>query len=210
VANAIKVESGGWFPLVVAIGLYVMMSTWKRGRTLLQDLLRSASLPMDLFLEDVKRRKPPRVPGTAVFMTSDTTGAPVVLLHHLKHNKVLHEQVILLSILTADVPEVPVSERVHLEALGEGFYRATAHFGFMQTPSVREILSRCEPFGLRVRPGDTSFYLGREELIPTGNTPMARWRKKLFVFMGRNARAATQFFGLPPNRVVELGAQIEF
>ena len=210
VANAVKVEHGGWFPLVVAVALYIMMSTWKRGRTLLQDLLRSASLPIDLFLEDVKRRKPPRVPGTAVFMTSDTSGAPVVLLHHLKHNKVLHEQVILLSVLTADVPEVPASERLKLDPLGEGFYRAIAHFGFMQTPSVREILSRCEMLGIKARQSDTSFYLGREELIPTGNTPMARWRKKLFVFMGRNARAATQFFGLPPNRVVELGAQIEF
>jgi KUP system potassium uptake protein len=209
-ANVVKIEHGGWFPIAVAVTLYIMMTTWKRGRTVLHDLLRSASLPMDLFLEDVRRRKPPRVPGTAVFMTSDTTGAPVVLLHHLKHNKVLHEQVILLSIITADVPEVPQQERVQFEPLGEGFYRVVASYGFMQTPNVREVMACCEPMGLRVRPADTSYYLGREQLIPTGSAPLARWRKKLFVFMARNARSATEFFGLPPNRVVELGAQIEF
>jgi KUP system potassium uptake protein len=187
-----------------------MMTTWKRGRELLQGILRSSSLPMDLFLEDVRRRKPSRVPGTAVFMTSDSSGAPVVLLHHLKHNKVLHEQVILLSVKTAEVPEVPAVERAKIEPLGEGFYRIIARYGFMQTPNVREIMSCCEPAGVRVRPGDTSYYLGREQLITSGVARMARWRKKLFVFMARNARSATEFFGLPPNRVVELGAQIEF
>jgi KUP system potassium uptake protein len=210
IANAIKIESGGWFPIVVAMGVYVLMTTWKKGRSVLRDLLRGASLPMDLFLEDVRRRKPPRVPGTAVFLTSDTSGAPVVLLHHLKHNKVLHEQVILLSIVTVDVPEVPQSERARVEELGEGFWRIIAGYGFMQSPSVSEVMECCEPQGIKIRPMDTSYYLGREQLIPTGDSPMARWRKKLFVVMARNARAATEFFGLPPNRVVELGAQIEF
>jgi KUP system potassium uptake protein len=143
-------------------------------------------------------------------MTSDTNGAPVVLLHHLKHNKVLHEQVILLSITTADVPEVPQSDRAKVESLGEGFFRIIASYGFMQTPNVPDVMACCEPKGIKVRPADTSYYLGREELIPTGMTRMARWRKRLFVVMSRNARAATAFFGLPPNRVVELGAQIEF
>jgi KUP system potassium uptake protein len=209
-ANVVKIESGGWFPIVVAIVIYTLMTTWKKGRSVLRDLLRSASLPMDLFLEDVRRRKPPRVPGTAVFLTSDISGAPIVLLHHLKHNKVLHEQVILLSIVTVDVPEVPQSERAKVEQLGEGFWRIIAGYGFMQSPSVREVMECCEPQGIKIRPNDTSYYLGREQLIPTGDSPMARWRKKLFVVMARNARAATEFFGLPPNRVVELGAQIEF
>ncbi|HEY9449876.1 MAG TPA: potassium transporter Kup [Gemmatimonadaceae bacterium] len=209
-ANVVKIESGGWFPIVVAIIIYTLMTTWKRGRSVLRDLLRSGSLPMDLFLEDVRRRKPPRVPGTAVFLTSDTSGAPIVLLHHLKHNKVLHEQVILLSIVTVDVPEVPSSERARVEQLGEGFWRIIAGYGFMQSPKVREVMECCEPQGIKIRPSDTSYYLGREQLIPTGHTEMARWRKKLFVVMARNARAATEFFGLPPNRVVELGAQIEF
>ncbi|HEX6534884.1 MAG TPA: potassium transporter Kup [Gemmatimonadaceae bacterium] len=209
-ANAVKIEHGGWFPLVVAVSLYIMMTTWKKGRSVLQDLLHGASLPMDLFLEDVRRRKPVRVSGTAVFMTSDASGAPVVLLHHLKHNKVLHEQVILLSVQTVEVPEVPASERAKVEPLGEGFYRIVARYGFMQSPNVRDVMACCEPMGIRVRPNDTSYYLGREQLLPTGRTSMATWRKKLFVIMARNARAATQFFGLPPNRVVELGAQIEF
>jgi KUP system potassium uptake protein len=209
-ANAVKIEHGGWFPLAVATILYTMMTTWKRGRQELSAILRAASLPMDAFLEDVKRKRPARVPGTAVFMTSDTSGVPTVLLHHLKHNKVLHEQVVLLSILTSVVPEVPASERVQVDSLGEGFYRVTARYGFMQTPRVREVLTASGSHGLKVRAGETTFYLGRELLIPTGRTKLARWRKKLFIFMSQNSRPATQFFGLPPNRVVELGAQIEF
>jgi len=210
VANVIKIESGGWFPLAAALAVYVMMTTWNHGRRALHTLLREGSLPISLFLDDVKRRHPPRVPGTAVFMTSDESGAPVVLLHHLKHNKVLHDQVVLLSVLTADVPEVPVQERVNVEPLGEGFYRVIARYGFMQQPNVPSIFPQCAPLGVKLRPADTSYFLGREQLIPTGRSKMARWQKKLFVIMSRNAQSATQFFGLPPNRVVELGAQIEF
>ncbi|MBI1849644.1 MAG: potassium transporter Kup [Planctomycetes bacterium] len=209
-ANAVKIQHGGWFPLVVAVVVYSMMTTWRRGRQELLKILRAASLPLETFLDDVKRAKPIRVPGTAVFMTSDPSGAPVVLLHHLKHNKVLHEQVILLSIVTAVVPEVPRRDRVHVESLGEGFFRVTAKFGFMQTPRVREVMTDCGHAGMKVRPSDTTYYLGREQLIPTGRARLARWRKRLFTFMSRNARSATEYFGLPPNRVVELGAQIEF
>jgi KUP system potassium uptake protein len=210
VANVIKIESGGWFPLAAALAVYLMMTTWNHGRRALHTLLREGSLPISLFLDDVKRRQPPRVPGTAVFMTSDESGAPVVLLHHLKHNKVLHDQVILLSVVTDDVPEVPSPDRVHVESLGEGFYRVIARYGFMQQPNVPSIFPQCAPLGVKLRPNDTSYYLGREQLIPTGRSRMSRWRKKLFVIMSRNAQSATQFFGLPPNRVVELGAQIEF
>jgi KUP system potassium uptake protein len=210
VANLFKFVHGGWFPVVVALVLFTLMSTWKRGRVLLQELLRSVSLPLDLFLADVHKTKPIRVPGTAVFMTSDTYGVPVVLLHHLKHNKVLHQQVLLLTATTADVPNVPIEQRLRVEPLGEGFYRIVATYGFMQTPNIPEIMQRVPHFGLDVRPGETTYYLGREQLIPTGTTRMARWRKKLFVVMARNARPATQYFGLPPNRVVELGTQIVF
>ena len=209
-ANATKIEHGGWFPLAVAAGAYIMMTTWKRGRAEVQRLLREASLPIETFLESVRLGKPHRVSGTAVFMTSDTTGAPVVLLHHLKHNKTLHEQVILLSVITAGVPEVPANARAQITPLGDGFYRVIARYGFMQTPNVREVLGFCAPAGVKLRPADTSYFLGREQLIPTGDAKMSRWRKQLFVVMSRNARAATEFFGLPPNRVVELGAQIEF
>ena len=210
IANVVKIESGGWFPLAAAFVVYIMMTTWNLGRRALHTLLREGSLPIGLFLDDVKRRQPPRVPGTAVFMTSDESGAPVVLLHHLKHNKVLHDQVILLSVVTDDVPEVASDVRVNVEPLGEGFYRVIARYGFMQQPNVPSIFPQCAPLGVKLRPNDTSYFLGREQLIPTGRSQMPRWRKKLFVIMSRNAQSATQFFGLPPNRVVELGAQIEF
>ncbi len=209
-ANVQKIGSGGWFPLVVAAGVYLLLTTWKRGRGEVQRILREASMPIADFLASIQLGKPTRVRGTAVFMTSDTSGAPVVLLHHLKHNKVLHDQVILLSVLTAGMPEVSAPERVTITALGDGFYRVVARYGFMQTPNVREVMGLCEPAGIKLRPGDTSYFLGREQLIPTGVARMPLWRKKVFVIMSRNARAATEFFGLPPNRVVELGAQIEF
>ena len=209
-ANLLKVPHGGWVPLVVAGLVFILMTSWKRGRDLLREILGGASLPLDLFLEDVARRQPPRVPGTAVFMTSQAEGAPVVLLHHLKHNKVLHQQVVLLSIHSAEVPDVEDDEQIAVEELGNGFYRLRALYGFMETPDVPDLLRRAAAHGLVCKPAETSYYLGRERLIPTGTSRMARWRKKLFVVMSRNARSATEFFGLPPNRVVELGTQIEF
>jgi KUP system potassium uptake protein len=186
------------------------MTTWKRGRELLREIMNRGGMPIDLFLDDIQRRKPPRVPGTAVFMTSSSEGAPVVLLHHLKHNKVLHEKVILMSIGTVEVPEVEDDDRVSVEELGEGFYRVTARYGFMETPDVRQIARHLTAAGIRTKPQETSYYLGRERLLATGKARMSRWRKKVFIFMARNARSASEFFGIPPNRAVELGAQIEF
>src|SRR6185503_15804167 len=220
-ANAVKIRSGGWVPIAIAIAVFTLMTTWKRGRTLLNRVLQSGSLPLDLFLNDVSRRKPPRVPGTAVFMTSSADGVPLVLLHHLKHNKVLHEQVILMSVVTQEIPEIPAHERVRVEKLEQGFYRIHASYGFMQTPNVPDVLHWAREAGVKARPGDTTFYLGRERIIissgearpgsrraPEGTAlpRLARWRKKLFVIMSRNARSATEFFSIPPNRVVELGA----
>ncbi|HEX2779035.1 MAG TPA: potassium transporter Kup [Gemmatimonadaceae bacterium] len=209
-ANVIKVEHGGWVPLVIAIVIFTLMSTWKRGRQLLGELLARGSLPLNLFLEDVERRRPPRVPGTAVFMTSSAAGAPVVLLHHLKHNKVLHQQVVLMSVTAEEVPEIPQSQRVTLEELGHGFFRLQARYGFMESPDVEDILHCATEAGLQAKPQETSFYLGRERLIPRKKGGMRKWRKKLFVLMSRNARSATEFFNIPPNRVVELGTQLEF
>ena len=209
-ANALKIERGGWVPLVIGVGLLTLMMTWKRGREILADIMRRSSMPLDLLLADIGRRRLHRVPGTAVFLTSTAEGAPVVLLHHLKHNKVLHQQVVLLSVLSADVPEVDDDERLEVIPLEHGFFRITATYGFMETPNVPRILAMSGRHGVRTRPGDTSYYLGRERLLSTGPSRMARWRKKLFGFMSRNARSATEFFAIPPNRVVELGAQIEF
>jgi KUP system potassium uptake protein len=227
-ANLVKIREGGWFPLVVAVGIYTLMTTWNRGRTRLAAIVRESTLPMDLFLADVGRRKPPRVPGTAVFLTSNSSGAPPVLLHHLKHNKVLHEKVMLMSVVTEEIPQVEAEDRVACRELGEGFYEVVAHYGFMETPDVPAVLgalnqARGNGAPVVVKVMETSFYLGRETLIVTrgsakevasgdgaGHARMSVWRKKLFVLMTRNARSATAFFGLPPNRVVELGAQIQF
>ncbi len=208
-ANIIKVANGGWVPLALGVALFTMMTTWKRGRELLQEKLLKATLPVDLFLEDIRRNKPHRVRGTAVVMTSTMDGVPPVLLHHLKHNQVLHQQVVLLSVLTDDTPEVEGPDRVAVEELGEGFFRIIAHYGFMQTPDVTDLLTRAKHQGLHCQPRDTTYFLGRERLLPTGPSRLAQWRKHLFVFMSRNARSATEFFGLPSNRVVELGTQIE-
>jgi KUP system potassium uptake protein len=226
-SNAIKIASGGWVTILIALFIFTVMSTWKTGRTMLTRILQAGSLPLDLFLSDVARKKPPRVPGTAVFMTSTADGVPVVLLHHLKHNKVLHEQVVLMSIKTEEIPEIRSEERLTLEKLDHGFFRVSARYGFMETPDVPEILYRLRQAGLKAKTNDTTFYLGRERVIVsdkrrgtragTRTAPddlemphMARWRKKLFVFLQRNAKSATEFFGIPPNRVVELGAQVEF
>ena len=202
-ANVIKIEYGGWVPIVIAIVVFTLMSTWKKGRMLLNHALNSGALPLDLFLGDIARKKPARVAGTAVFMTSSNDGVPVVLLHQLKHNKVLHEQVLLMSVVTQEVPEVKATDRVTTESLDHGFYRVTARYGFMETPNVPEILQRAREAGIKAKPNETTFYLGRERIIiadgqqkpGTRRAPsdlalprMARWRKKIFVVMSRNAR----------------------
>jgi KUP system potassium uptake protein len=209
-ANLVKIAKGGWFPLLVAAVVYVLMTTWKRGRETVTRILQDTALPLSLFLEDMSRRQPPRVPGTAVFMTSDPGGVPVVLLHHLKHNKVLHEKVIIMSVAGEEIPQVKPQERAEVRERGDGVYQVTARYGFMESPDIPELLSTLGPFGLAAKPMETSFYLGRETLLPTGNSKLAYWRKKLFILMARNAQSATAFFNLPPNRVVELGAQIQF
>ena len=180
------------------------------------------SLPMDMFLNDVAKRIPQRVPGTAVFLTSYTGGAPPVLLHHVKHNKVLHEQVILLSVQTEDIPHVAEEDQLEFHDLGQKFYSVVAHCGFMESPEVPKLLRQCQAHGVSIRPLETTYYLGRETLIATPDklrdksmdeSPrplLATWRKKLFILMSRNAQSATTFFNLPPNRVVEMGAQIQF
>ena len=209
-ANLVKIAKGGWFPLAIGAAVYALLTTWKVGRGAVTSILRENSLPMPLFLEDMARRRPPRVQGTAVFMTSDPSGVPVVLMHHLKHNKVLHERVIIMSIVGEEIPQVPPQDRVGFKDWGEGLYQVTGRYGFMESPDIPALLSSLAQYGVSAKPMETSFYLGRETLLPTGQSGMARWRKQLFIYMARNAQSATAFFNLPANRVLELGAQIQF
>lgn len=208
-ANVLKIAHGGWVPLVIAAGLFLMMTTWFRGKAIVADMMNRATLPIDLLIQDVAKRKTPRVSGVAVFMTPVSQGAPVVLLHHLKHNKMLHEQVVLLSIMSTEVPEVADDTRLTVEVLPEGFFRAISRYGYMETPDVKKVIEKLGPWGVHNRPGETSYFLGRERLLPTGTGALAKWRKNLYIFMSRNTPSAAEFFGIPPNRAVELGAQME-
>ena len=209
-ANAVKIADGGWFPLALAVVIFTAMTTWKRGREILAAKLRAASMDLKDLLESFQgEHAPVRVPGTAVFMTGNPEGSPPALLHNLKHNKVLHEQVVLLTILSEDVPHVVGEERVEVERLELGFVRVIARYGFMENPSIPDILKRGREKGLQFQLMSTSFFLGRETLIPSKKPGMAMWREALFAWMSRNARSATAFFRIPPNRVVELGTQVE-
>jgi KUP system potassium uptake protein len=209
-ACSAKIASGGWFPLALGCGMFSVMVTWNRGRTILGDKIAADTLPLAMFLNDVHATQPYRVSGTAVFLASTRRGTPSVLLHHFKHNKVLHKQVVILSITTDAVPEVPDQQKIRLKCFEHGFWAVTAHYGFMESPDVTDIMRRCRARGLETNAADTSFYVGRETLIPKPGEGMADWRKHLFRFLSRNARSATDFFAIPPNRVVEIGAQIEF
>ena len=224
-ANMVKFIEGGWFPLAAAAVIYLFMSTWKKGRTQVTALLQDSSLPIGLFVPDLARRQIHRVPGIAVFMTSIPDVAPPVLLHHLKHNKVLHETVVLMTVTTLEIPFVEPAQRVTVEARGQGFYQVVARYGFMETADIPAIL---EAIAGSLRPSEdgkaaslrmqeVSFFLSRETLIvtprgqgaPETAGEMPAWRARLFGVMSRNAQSAAAYFGLPPNRVVELGAQIQ-
>ncbi|HTL37051.1 MAG TPA: potassium transporter Kup [Kofleriaceae bacterium] len=208
-ANLVKVADGGWFPLAVGTSMFAMMTTWWRGRMEMSKMMETGTIPDELFLADIAETHVHRVPGTAVFMSSGTDGMPNVLLHHVKHNKVLHKQVVLLSVITDNVPFVVGNQSLAVRELGQGFYRVIAHVGFMQQPNVPKILNRCEKHHLTISTSDTTYYLGRQTLLTTGKSGMAKWRKLVFAFLARNARTPAAFFQLPPNRVVELGLQIE-
>ncbi|MGA9525261.1 MAG: potassium transporter Kup [Myxococcaceae bacterium] len=208
-ANLLKFADGGWFPILVALVVFTLLTTWKRGRQILAERLRTQTFPLDLFLSNIRSNPPMRVPGVAVFMTGNPHGTPPALMHNLKHNKVLHEKVVLLTTSTAEVPHVRPEERVEFTPLEQGIFRVVAHYGFMETPDVPELLGQLGKFGLAFRMMETTFFLGRETLIPSRKPGMALWREALFSWMSRNAHSATAFFNLPPNRVVEMGTQIE-
>jgi KUP system potassium uptake protein len=207
-SNLMKVPDGGWFPLVVGVVIFTGLMTWAKGRKLMHDRMAEAAMPMDVFVKSASASAT-RVPGTAVFMTSSAKGVPHALLHNLKHNKVMHERVILLTVRIEDVPYVQVGRRVETSNYGSGFYRVVLHYGFMEEMNVPAELQRLEGCGPICRMIDTSFFLSRQTLISTARPGMAGWRERLFAWMLRNSESAMEFFKLPPNRVVELGSQVE-
>jgi KUP system potassium uptake protein len=210
-SNAAKFLSGGWFPLLIGSSVFVLLMTWKRGRLLMFRRLSEQGIPLRPFLESLDAHPPQKVSGTAIFMTSNADQVPHALLHNLKHNKVLHEKTVFLTIVPHDVPFVPPDDRVQFERLVNGFYKLEAWYGFKQQPDIDEILDACRMrHGMAFDVMDTSFFLSRETVIPTSDTPgMALWRDHLFAWMTRNATRATDFFNIPANRVVELGTHIE-
>ncbi len=208
-ANFLKVLHGGWFPLVIGVLLFSAMTTWKTGRRLVREKLQTASLPLDMFLTDIATSSPRRVKGTAVFMAGNPNGTPIALLHNLKHNKVLHERNLLLTIVTDDVPQVDAVQRIEVSELTCGFQRIVGHYGFMEEPNVPQLLANVQVDGQPINLNNTTFFLSRETIIPTNGPGMAKWRENFFALMSRNAQSATQFFDLPANRVVELGMQVE-
>ena len=208
-SNAFKVEAGGWFPLVIGALVFAVMATWRRGRRLVAAKLAARILSIEDFQRSVEARPVHRVRGTAVYLTGSPEGTPIALLHNFKLNQVLHEQNVFLTVVSEEVPYVPAKERLKLEALGQGFFRAIARYGFMEDPNIPAVLRRAEAQGLELDPAKTTYVLSRNALVAAAKPEMATWREKLFMFMANNSQRATSFFRLPPNRVVELGMQIE-
>jgi KUP system potassium uptake protein len=208
-ANVIKIADGGWLPLVIGGSILMAMTTWKTGRRIVAERLTERAFPLKYFLEQIATRPPARVPGTAVFMTAQPTGTPPALAHNVRYNKVLHEHVVLLTARTEPIPFIAEERRVSVERLADGIVYVTVLYGFMEDPDIPAALERARTLGVPLDLGDITYFLGRETLIVTRQKGMASWREKLFVVMARNAVRATAFFRLPPERVVELGVQVE-
>jgi len=208
-ANIPKIPHGGWFPLLLATGIFFVMATWKRGREVLLHRLQMESISLGSFLEQIAEKSPFRTPGTAIFLNSRHLSLPFALLKNYEHNRVVHERVILLTIVFEDVPYVPDKDRLMIENLEQNFFRITAKFGFMQTPHVPRALRLCAQKGLVIDLDEATFFLGRETLIPTQRADLKGWQEKLFISLFRNAASPLQFFRLPPHRVIELGTVVE-
>lgn len=208
-ANIVKIPQGGWLPLLIAAGIYTLMATWKTGRQILSKRLQEKSVPLKILMGDLAADPPQRVPGTAVFMSGNPGGTPPALVHNLAHNKVLHEKVIFLTVITEEVPHIAPTERITVKHLGKGFHEVIARYGFMEDPSIQDVIEHCRQKRLVIQLEGTTFFLGREELISTDRPGMARWRERLFAFMSRNALRATAFFQIPTTQVFEVGAQVE-
>jgi KUP system potassium uptake protein len=208
-ANVVKIKDGGWYPLLAGALIFTLMLTWRRGRRVVSEQLQSQQPSLAAFCERLRAAPPLRVAGTAVFMTSREGVIPPILAHHLRHNQVLHEQVVLLRVETEEVPKVPATERLQIDCPDRSIYRVVAHYGFMQTPDIPVALRLAEPLGLAVDLERTTFYLGRETLLPRSGQGLPLWQDYLFDWLARNAARATAFYHLPPERVVEIGIQIE-
>jgi KUP system potassium uptake protein len=208
-ANLTKILQGGWFPITIGIVIYILLSTWKQGRALLAVRFMERLYPLERFLADLAAKPPLRVSGTAVFMTSNSDGTPPTLLHNLQHNKIVHERVVLLTVVTQDGPIVAPEDRLTVTPLQQGFFRVRACYGFTETPNVPAALEQAKLAGEPIVPDDTTYFLGTETLLATERPGLPMWRERLFVLMSRNALRATTFFDIPPERVVELGMQVE-
>jgi KUP system potassium uptake protein len=208
-ANALKIEHGGWFPLVLGAGVFAMLTTWRRGRELVMREIKQGGLALAPFISSIVAHPPLRVPGTAVFLTANEGGVPHALLHNLKHNKVLHERNVILTVDTVETPVAEADERTSVESLGDNFYKVTLRFGFTEDPDVPQTLIAIKQCGQMFDLMDTTFFLSRESIVATDRPGMALWRDKLFAFMQRNAIPATAFFQIPGNRLIELGTQVE-
>lgn len=207
-SNATKIPSGGWFPLLIGATAFILLTTWKTGRQILFKCMADGALPVDTFLSSLNPNIT-RVPGTAVYLSGTSIGVPHALLHNLKHNKVLHERVIFLTAATEEIPHIPEGHRIEIQHLGRRFYRVIVRYGFMDEANIPGALRIAAQHNIEINEMETSFFLGRETVIPSRRPGMALWRESLFAWMSRNATSAMQFFGLPPNRVVELGTQVE-
>ena len=209
-ANMFRIVQGGWVALLAGTGVFVLMSTWKRGRDVVKRRLDRQTMPVDAFVHRLHDKPLIRVPGTAVFMTGNPRGTPPMLLHHLKHNQVLHERVILLTVLIEDVPRVWVKDRVEVSKYEKGIYQIALHFGFMDDPDVPGELRHAQAHGLDVDVGAATYYVGGQILTPKEDDPvMAVWREKLFIYLARNAAWSAGFYRLPAKQVIELGIQVE-
>ncbi|MBI4180268.1 potassium transporter Kup [bacterium] len=208
-SNSLKFLQGGWVPILMAFGLFTLMTTWKEGRRRLAGYFAGKIMPLDEFLDKVAARKTPRVPGTAVFLTANPAGIPPILVHHWQHIGSLHERVVLLSIVNTHIPRVPAKTRLTVKDIGQGFFQVSSVYGYMQSPNVPAILRGCEQLDLRIDLKTITYFLGRETLMPYGRSGMPYWRKVLFILTSRNSRSATAYFGIPPDQVEELGMQVE-
>ncbi len=208
-ANLLKILQGGWVTLVIGAIIFTLMTTWKTGRRLVAERLTARAIPLEEFISGIVAAPPARVPGTAVFMTAQPRGTPPALAHNLRYNKVLHDNVIILTVTTAQTPYVGTDDQVTVQVLGHGVFNVRAQYGFMQDPNVPDALAQARALGVTMDPEDVTYFLGRETIIVTRRKGMAIWRERLFVLMARNAVRATAFFRLPPERVVELGVQVE-